>query len=144
MGGMNSLAGVGLNLALGQQAMRQESKEAKAARDRQLASIVRSSKENERLQADALRRRLANERVRAGAAGTATTGGSIDAILLGLEREAELDALARRQATAQKVKEINETFGARRSNNLLTTTNRLLGSIGGIAGSGGGRRSLLG
>lgn len=143
MGGMNSLAGVGLNLALGQQAMRQENKEAKAARDRQIASIMRSSREDERLQADALRRRLASERVRAGAAGTATTGGSIDAILRGLEREAELDALARRQATAQKVKEINETFGARRSNNLLTTANRLLGSVAGNASSSGSRRSLL-
>ncbi len=144
MGGMNSLAGVGLNLALGQQAMRQESKEAKAERDRQIAAIMRSSTENERLQADALRRRLASERVRAGAAGTATTGGSIDAILRGLEREAELDVRARREAAAQKVKEINETFGARRSNNLLTTTNRLLGSIAGNAGASGSRRSLLG
>ena len=144
MGGMNSLASLGLNLALGQQAMRQESKEAKAERDRQIAAIMRSNTEKERLQADTLRRRVASERVRAGAAGTATTGGSIDAILRGLEREAELETLARREATAQKVKAINDTFGIRRSNNLLTATNRLLGSIAGNAGAGGSRRSLLG
>ncbi|MEZ5857593.1 MAG: hypothetical protein R3D28_01060 [Geminicoccaceae bacterium] len=144
MGGLNSLASVGLNLALGQQAMRQESKEAKAERDRQIAAIMRSSSNNDRLQANALRRRLASERVRAGAAGTATTGGSIDAILRGLEREAEQDAQARREATAQKVKEINDAFGVRRNNNLLTTTNRLLGSISGSNSSSSSRRSLLG
>ncbi|MCB9941983.1 MAG: hypothetical protein H6823_27415 [Planctomycetaceae bacterium] len=141
---MNSLASVGLNLALGQQAMRQESKEAKAERDRQIAAIMRSSSNNDKLQANALRRRLASERVRAGAAGTATTGGSIDAILRGLEREAEQDAQARREATAQKVKEINDAFGVRRNNNLLTTTNRLLGSISGSNSSSSSRRSLLG
>lgn len=144
MGGLNSLASVGLNLALGQQAMRQETKEAKAERDRQIAAIMRSNSENDRLQANALRRRLASERVRAGAAGTATTGGSIDAILRGLEREAEQDAQARREATAQKVKEINEAFGVRRNNNLLTTTNRLLGSMAGNSSSNSSRRSLLG
>ncbi|MBK8909009.1 MAG: hypothetical protein KDG49_20625 [Geminicoccaceae bacterium] len=144
MGGLNSLASVGLNLALGQQAMRQESKEAKAERDRQIAAIMRSSSNNDKLQANALRRRLASERVRAGAAGTATTGGSIDAILRGLEREAEQDAQARREATAQKVKEINDAFGVRRNNNLLTTTNRLLGSISGSNSSSSSRRSLLG
>jgi hypothetical protein len=144
MGGLNSLASVGLNLALGQQAMRQESREAKAERDRQIAAIMRSSSNNDKLQANALRRRLASERVRAGAAGTATTGGSIDAILRGLEREAEQDAQARREATAQKVKEINDAFGVRRNNNLLTTTNRLLGSISGSNSSSSSRRSLLG
>ena len=144
MGGLSSLASVGLNLALGQEAMRREGKEAKAERDRQIAAITRSSSEDDRQQASALRRRLASERARAGAAGAATTGGSIDAILRGLEREAEFDARARRDATAARVREINDTFGARRSNNLLTMTNRLLGSVAGSSGSGRRRRSLIG
>lgn len=144
MGGLNSLASLGLNLALGQQAMRQESKKLTDERDRQLAAVMRSSQELDRQQANALRRRLASERVRAGAAGTATTGGSIDAILRGLEREAELDSDARRAATAQKVRDIRETFGARRSSNLLTMSNRLLGSALGGGGSSAGRRSLIG
>lgn len=144
MGGLNSLAGVGLNLALGQQAMRQANKEAKAERDRQVASIMRSSAENDRLEASALRRRLASERARAGAAGTATTGGSIDAILRGLEREADLDTRARRDTTARRIGEIDDTFSARRSSNLLTMTNRILGSVAGSSGSRSNRRSLIG
>ena len=143
MGGLNSLASMGLNLALGQQAMRQEGKKAKAERDRQIAAVMGSGTEDARLQANALRRRLASERVRAGAAGTATTGGSIDAILRGLENEAELDARSRRDATAARVREINDAFGTRRSNNLLTMTNRLLGSVADSNGSASKRRSLI-
>jgi septal ring-binding cell division protein DamX len=139
MGGLSSLASLGLNVALGQEAAKRESKELKKERDRQLAAIMRDSQEVERQQANALRRRQARERARAGATGTATTGGSIDAILRGLEREAELDGAARRAATNARVQQIRDTFGTRRRNNLLTTTNRLLG---GSASSIG--RSLLG
>lgn len=128
MGGMSSLASLGLNLALGQEAARREGTQLKKERDQQLAAIMRDDREAERQQATALRRRQASERARAGATGTATTGGSIDAILRGLEREAELDGAARREATNARVQQIRDTFGTRRRNNLLTATNRLLGS----------------
>jgi hypothetical protein len=139
MGGLSSLASLGLNVALSQQAAQRESRDLKKERDRQIEAIMRDNREAERKQANALRRRQASERVRAGASGTATTGGSIDAILRGLEREAELDANARRKAASARVRQIRDTFGTRQRNNLLTTTNRLLGS----GGSGFGR-SLLG
>jgi hypothetical protein len=139
MGGLNSLASLGLNLALGQEAARRENRNLKKERDRQIEAITRDNREAERQQANALRRRLASERVRAGATGTATTGGSIDAILRGLEREAELDNNARRATTSARVQEIRDTFGTRRRNNLLSTTNRLLDSGASTFG-----RSLLG
>jgi hypothetical protein len=139
MGGLNSLASLGLNVALGQEAATRESRELKKERDRQIASIMRDTGEAERQQAATLRRRQASERARAGATGTATTGGSIDAILRGLERDAELDSIARREATDARVQQIRDTFGTRRRNNLLTATNRLLGSSSSAIG-----RSLLG
>ena len=139
MGGMSSLASLGLNLALAQESASRGVKDLKKERDRQIASIMRDNREAERQQAGALRRRQASERARAGATGTATTGGSIDAILRGLERDAELDSGARREATNARVQQIRDTFGTRRRNNLLTTTNRLLGGSSSIVG-----RSLLG
>jgi septal ring-binding cell division protein DamX len=139
MGGLNSLASLGLNLALGQEAARRENRNLKKERDRQIEAIMRDNRQTERQQTNALRRRLASERVRAGATGTATTGGSIDAILRGLEREADLDNNARRATTSARVQQIRDTFGTRRRNNLLSTTNRLLDSGASTIG-----RSLLG
>ncbi len=139
MGGTSSLASLGLNLALGQEAARRENKDLEKERDRQIASIMRDNREAERQQATALRRRQASERARAGATGTATTGGSLDAILRGLERDAAFDRAAKRDATNARVQQINDSFGTRRRNNLLTASNRLLGSSSATVG-----RSLLG
>ena len=128
MGGFSSLANLGLNVALSQQAAQKQNKDLQKDRDRRIAAIMRDDREAERQQASALRRRQASERARAGATGTATTGGSIDAILRGLEREAELDSAARRETAAARVQQIRATFGTRQRNNLLSTTNRLLGT----------------
>lgn len=139
MGGLSSLASLGLNVALGQEAARREGKELKKERDRQIAAIVRDSQERQRQQAAALRNRQASERARAGATGTATTGGSIDAILRGLEGDAAFDAAARQAETASRIQQIRETFGSKRRNNLLNSTSQLLGSVSATT-----RRSLLG
>ena len=139
MGGFSSLAHLGLNVALSQQAAQKQNRDLQKDRDRQIAAIMRDDREAERQQASALRRRQASERARAGATGTATTGGSIDAILRGLEREAELDSAARRDKTAARVQQIRATFGTRQRNNLLSTTNRLLGTSNSTI-----RRNLLG
>lgn len=128
MGGFSSLANLGLNVALSQQAAQKQNKDLQKDRDRQIAAIMRDDREAERQQASALRRRQASERARAGATGTATTGGSIDAILRGLEREAQFDSAARRETAAARVQQIRATFGTRQRNNLLKTTNRLLGT----------------
>lgn len=139
MGGLSSLASLGLNVALGQQAARKENKDLKKERDRQIAAITRDGQEAERQQAIALRRRQASERARAGATGTATTGGSIDAILRGLERESAFAGAARQADAAARVQQIRNTFGTKRRNNLLTATNRLLDGTPTTI-----RRSLLG
>ena len=138
MGGLSSLASLGLNVALRQQAARREGRDLKKERDRQIAALMRDTEESERQQATALRRRQASGRARAGAAGTATSGGSIDAIMRGLERDVDLDADARRQATSARIDQIIDTFGSKRRNNLLTATNRLLGGMTGV-----NRRNLL-
>lgn len=139
MGGMSSLASMGLNLALGQQAAQRENRELQKERDRQIQAIMRDNADAERQQATALRRRQASERARAGATGTATSGGSIDAILRGLEQDAARGLAARRQETSAQVERIRESYGTRQRANLLSATNRLLGGT-----SGSARRSLLG
>ena len=139
MGGFSSLANLGLNVALSQQAAKKQNRDMQKDRDRQIEAIMRDDREAERQQASALRRRQASERARAGATGTATTGGSIDAILRGLEKEAELDSAARRETAAARVQQIRATFGTRQRNNLLNTTNRLLGTSNSTL-----RRNLLG
>jgi hypothetical protein len=87
MGAFSSLATLGLNLALQRQAQRAEDRKLEKDRDRQLGDIAARDAEASRLQDLTLRRRLAEERARAGASGVGGTGGSADAILRGLEEE---------------------------------------------------------
>ena len=90
---MNSLATLGLNLALSQRAQQAQGKELSQERDRQLQAIRLRDSEERRQQELALRRRLAEERARAGGAGVGSSGGSADAILQGLVEESrQLDA----------------------------------------------------
>ena len=84
MGALNSLASVGLNLALQQKAQAAEDKQLRQERDRQLEAIRLRDTEDQRQQQQALRRRLAEERARAGGAGVGSSGGAADAILSGL------------------------------------------------------------
>jgi hypothetical protein len=124
MGALNSLATMGLNLALGQQAQRAQTKELRQDRDSQIREIQLRDAEARRQQEVALRRRLAEERARAGAAGVGSTGGSADAILSGL------------------VEEIRKAYETRRRSNLLDFAGRWL-SFGSRSGSRLGGRSLL-
>jgi hypothetical protein len=59
MGALNSLATLGLNLALGQQAQQAQGKELRQERDGQLRAIRLRDAEERRQQETALRRRLA-------------------------------------------------------------------------------------
>jgi hypothetical protein len=83
MGALSSLASVGLNLALAQQASKRQSSDINAERDRQIRAIRQRDEEERRQQQEELRRRLATQRARAGAAGVGG-GGSADAVLRGL------------------------------------------------------------
>lgn len=140
MGALNSLATVGLNLALNQQAQKAQSKQLRRERDRQIEEIRLRDAEASRQQEAALKRRLAEERARAGAAGVGGTGGSADAVLRGLVEESRALAAARAQQTAQQLDEVRRVYDQRRRQNLLDFTGRWL-SIG--SQLGGRRRSLL-
>ena len=144
MGALNSLATLGLNLALGQQAQQAQGKELRQERDSQLRAIRLRDAEERRQQETALRRRLAEERARAGAAWVGSSGGSADAILRGLVEESRLLDAARRQETAQRVDEIRTAYDGRRRRNLLDFADRTLTLGSRFAGVGRRGRSLLG
>ena len=114
MGAYSSLATLGLNLALSQRAQQAQSKELRQERDRQLQAIQLKDNEASRQQELALRRRLAEERARAGSAGVGSSGGSADAILQGLVEESrQLDA-ARNRQTSQRMDTIERSYDQRR------------------------------
>jgi len=78
MGALNSLASLGLNLALNQRAQAAEDKQLKQERDRQLKAIDLRDTEDRRQQELSLRRRLADA-IRACAARTSGTASTVGA-----------------------------------------------------------------
>ena len=87
MGALSSLASVGLNLALAQQAAERQSRDISAERNRQIQAIRQRDQQQQQQQEETLRQRLAAQRARAGAAGV-SGGGSANAVLRGLTEEA--------------------------------------------------------
>jgi hypothetical protein len=136
MGALSSLATVGLNLALAQQASQRQSDDVKAERDRQIRAIRQRDEEQRRQQEEALRRRLASQRARAGAAGVGS-GGSADAVLRGLIEQAEASEQVRAATSNRQISDIRRSASRSRRNNLLD----LAGGAGGSALSLFGRRS---
>ena len=141
MGNSRSLATLGVNLALSQQAQQREQQRLDRDRDRQVADIRRRDAEATRAEDQALRQRLARERARAGASGTGLTGGSIDALLRGLEASSSADRAARQNRTQQQVESIRDSFADRQRRNLLSLTSRF---VGGGSRSSSSRRNLFG
>lgn len=137
MGALNSLATLGLNLALGQQAQQAQGKELSQDRDRQIQALRLRDGEERRQQEVALRRRLAEERARAGGAGVGSTGGSADAILQGLVEESRLQSVARARETGQRIDDLRQSYDGRRRRSLLDFASRTV-SLGSRSG-----RSLL-
>ena len=142
MGALNSLATLGFNLALSQQAQQAQNKQLRQERDRQVREIQLRDAEASRTQDLALKRRLAEERARAGAAGVGGTGGSADAILRGLAEESRALEAARSKESAQRIDEVRRTYDGRRRQNLLDFTGRWL-AAGNQLGGGRRSRSLL-
>ena len=136
MGGLSTLASAGINLALAQQANKRASREVRRDRDREIAQIERESATRAREQQEALRARVAAIRARTGANGLASTGGSIDAVIRGLERDVARDTDDIRDAAASRIDDIRQGAQNRRRRNLLDLTTR-------VVGSGRGVRSLL-
>lgn len=138
MGALNSLATLGLNAALSQQAQRSQSDDLRKQQERQLREIQLRDAEERRQQDQALKRRVAQERARAGAAGVGSTGGSADAIVRGLNEEARATNQTRAQLLNLRLDELRDGYARSRRRNLLETADRLL-SLGRSTG-----RSLLG
>ena len=118
MGALSSLASVGLNLALAEQAQRRQSRTINAERDQRIDAIERRNAEEQRRTAERLRRQLASQRARAGAAGVGGSATS-NAILRGLVEEADAVGQARQEEAAQSIATLNRNARNARRNNLL-------------------------
>lgn len=143
MGALNSLASLGLNLALQQKAQAAEDKQLRQERNRQLAALRLRDAEDQRQQQQALRRRLAEERARAGGAGVGSSGGAADAILGGLVEESRQMDVARRRESALRAEDIRSSFADRRQRSLLDLASRSLSLGSGVTRGSRSRRSLL-
>ena len=141
MGALTNLATLGLNFALAQQAVRQESGDINRARDREIREIQARTEEERRRQQEALRRRLAVQRARAGAAGVG--GGSAQAVLRGLTEEAAAAQEASDAEAAQRIADLRRRASSARERNLLELAGGATRSTLGLLGGGSGRRSLL-
>jgi hypothetical protein len=138
MGALSSLATLGLNLALAQQASKQQSGSVKAERDRQIAAIRQRDQQQQREQADLLRRRLAAQRARAGASGVGGSG-SAGAVLRGLVEEATAEDQARAATSSRRIAGIRRSASQQRRNNLLDLAGGVGTSAASLVGSGSGR-----
>jgi hypothetical protein len=139
MGALSSLATTGLNLALSQQAASGHARDARQERDRRIHEIQAHNREENRKRREELRRRLAAERARAGAAGVATRGGSSEAVLRGLVEETDMAEQAATGSVRRQISELRRNASSARRNSLLD----LAGNVAGSAFGGPGRSSLL-
>ncbi len=144
MGALTSLATMGLELALARKARDDQREQLKEQRRHEIRRLRLAEEEEQRRQQAALARRLAQERARAGALGIGGSGGSIDAVLRGLEEEARAIREARQRETDARIDAVRTRYDARMRRSLLDTVSPLaeLGSRA-IAGLGSSRRSLL-
>ncbi len=126
MGAMTSLAALGLNAALSRRAQRAQDKDLRRDQAQQLRTIELRDAELRRQQEQTLRRRIAEERARAGAGGVGSTGGSADVIVRGLVEESRAAGAARAGEVGMRTQEIRDAFSTRRRQNLLDYTSRML------------------
>ncbi len=144
MGALTSLATMGLELALARKARDDQREQLKEQRRHEIRRLRLAEEEEQRRQQAALARRLAQERARAGALGIGGSGGSIDAVLRGLEEEARAIREARQRETDARIDAVRTRYDARMRRSLLDTVSPLaeLGSRA-VTGLGSSRRSLL-
>jgi hypothetical protein len=119
MGALNSLATVGLNLAMAKKEEKDEKKQLEKEFQRKRVDLLAKASEARREQDQALKRRLAQERARAGAAGISSTGGSIDAVLRGLTAEAKADQAAADAILGSNLRALRDAYGTKKRRNLL-------------------------
>ena len=145
MGAMNSLATVGLQLASAQRAQSGQEKQLAQEQERRVEDLLARSAENRRENDAALKRRLAEERARAGAAGLGTTGGSVDAVLRGLSDQSASEQRAADQVLDGRLAGLFDAQSSRRRKSLLDRNNRWVDAgsrtLSALSGTG---RSWLG
>jgi hypothetical protein len=143
MGALSSLASVGLNLALAQQASERQAQNISADRNRQIQAVRQRDQEQQRQQEETLRKRLAAQRARAGAAGV-SGGGSANAVLRGLTQEALATEQARAAQSTSRIADIRRSASSSRNRNLLNLVGGATGSsLSSLGGSAGRQISLL-
>lgn len=136
MGGASQLASAGINLALAQQSKKKADKAANRDRDLGIAEINDQVAARERDQQAALRKRVASLRARAGASGLSSSGGSIDAVIRGLEEDAANETLEITNSASRRINSLRDTASEKRRRNLLNFASSL-------TSYGRGSRSLL-
>jgi hypothetical protein len=141
MGAYSSLASLGLNLALSEAGQRARSDQLDKQERWQVGDILANDAAARQQQAADAERRLAAERARLGASGVDTTGGSADAVLSGLQDQADLSQAALDAQTTSRLDQVQQAFGERQRANLLDFSNQWLGAGSSLLGGSG--RSLL-
>ncbi len=141
MSSMSSIASTGLNMALTHEAYKRQNKKVGNEREERIAALQARDAALEKEAQKALRARLAAARARAGGAGIATSGGSIDAVLRGLEREVADKGAARAASSSGQIAGLRDAARDKQRRNLLTMSNKWLDMASGLTG---GRGSLLG
>ncbi len=124
MGSYSSLATTGLNLLAAQQAQQQAKKDLRNKEKQQSRKIEAQLRAEERKQRDRLLKRISAERARAGAAGVATSGGSVDAILRGLETESKIASAYRQDEANRELDALRSGIESQRRRNLLQLSNQ--------------------
>lgn len=142
MGALSSLATVGLNLALAQQASQRRSSSIGSERDQQIQEIRARDEETRRQEEEQLRRRLAAQRAQAAAAGVGR-GGSAQAVLRGLIEETEAEEQARQQQSARRIAGIGRDASRAQQRNLLDLVGGATQSGLRTLSRGSQRRSLI-
>ncbi|WP_133063877.1 hypothetical protein [Arboricoccus pini] len=105
-------------------------------------TLIDNAAEDRRSTDAALKRRQAQERARAGAAGVASSGGSIDAVLQGLQEDADADQAATTTQLKDSLAGLDAEYKQRSDRNLLSYDSSLA-RAGTSLLSGLSRRSLL-
>ena len=112
------------DLALKQLKQQQALEEKQLAQQNKLAKeqIALQTAQDEEQRRAALRRAVARQRAQYGASGVSSSGGSSEAVLLGLMNETEDELFRREQLDTLRNKALNQDFTQTKSLNLLQST----------------------
>lgn len=143
MGAATSLATLGLSYAVGRQKQKRENELTAAEAQIQAADIRARERALRKRDEALLKARLASQRARAGAGGTATGGGSIDAVLRGLTEQTRMSISERKRDADRQIAALGTRSQLRQRNNLLDFDSDFLGRSAGTAARLGRDFSLL-